>query len=91
MLENEFKENHHSLFYFILVYCINTLNSYDNEKLVKNELNIGVDDKNRIYVSVNRIMYDLFFTEMEGSIDGHTISFNSGKNDFDLKSIYDNN
>ena len=89
--KNELKEYHHSLFYPILVYCINTLNSYDNEKLIKNKLNIGVDNKNRIYVSVNRMMYDLFFTEMEGSIDGQTINFNSGKNDFDLKPIYDNN
>ena len=90
IFENKLKECHHSLFYPILVYCINTLNSYDKEKLNKNKLNIGVDSKNRIYVSVNRMMYDLFFTEKEGSIDGHTINFNLGKNDFDLKSIHDN-
>ena len=90
IFENKLKECHLSLFYPILVYCINTLNSYDKEKLNKNKLNIGVDSKNRIYVSVNRTMYDLFFTEKEGSIDGHTINFNLGKNDFDLKSIHDN-
>ena len=33
----------------------------------------------------------IFFTEKEGSIDGHTINFNLGKKDFDLKSIHDNN
>ena len=91
IFENKLKECHHSLFYPILVYCINTLNSYDKEKLNKNKLGIGVDSKNRIYVSVNHTMYDLFFTEKEGSIDGHTINFNLGKNDFDLKSIHDNN
>ena len=69
---------------------INTLNSYDKEKLIKNKLNIGVDHEKRIYVSVNRMMYDLFFTENEGSIDGHTINFHLGKKHFDLKCFNDN-
>jgi len=87
-IKEELKEYHHSLFYPILVYCVEVLNSYDQENLSKNKLNIGVDNFNRIYVSVNRMMYDLFFTEMKGSIDGHTINFNLGKNKFDLKSIH---
>ena len=33
-------------------------------------------------------MYDLFFTEQKGSINGHTIDFNFGKDKFDLKSIH---
>ena len=36
-------------------------------------------------------MYDLFFTENEGSIGGiddHAIDFNLGKNDCNLKSIH---
>ena len=37
------------------------------------------------------MIYDFFFTEKQGSIDGHTINFNLGKNDFDLKSNQDNN
>ena len=88
--ENELKEYHHSLFYPILVYCVDVLNSYDEKRLSKNKLNIGIDKNNRIYITVNRMMYDLFFTEMEGSIDGHTIDFNLGKEEFDLKSIHNN-
>jgi len=45
------------------------LNSYDKEKLIKNKLNIGVEHEKRIYVSVNRMIYDLFFTKNEGSIN----------------------
>ena len=71
--KNKLKEYHHSLFYPILVYCVEVLNSYDKKELEKNKLKLGIDKKERIYVSVNCKMYDLFFTEMEGSIDGHTV------------------
>ena len=87
-LKEYLKEYHHSLFYPILAYCVEVLNSYDLEKLEKNKLRIGIDKNRRIYVSVNRMIYDLFFTEKEGSIDGHTIDFNLGKDKFNLKSIH---
>ena len=41
----------------------------------------------RIYVTVNRQMYDLFFTEKEGSIDNQVINFKFGKDNFNIKSF----
>ena len=82
----ECEEYHHSLFYPILQYCINLLNSCNKEKLEEIKKKIGFYDK-RIYVTVNRQMYDLFFTEKEDSIDNQIINFNFGKDNFNIKSF----
>ena len=81
------EEYHHSLFYPILKYCIDVLNN--SKDLDKLKLNIGLyDNDNKIYVTVGRQMYDLFFTGNQGPINDHNIKFNYGKNNFGIKSIY---
>ena len=79
-------EYHHSLFYPIFRYCITVLNSSDKAKLEKIKYKIGIDDKKNIYVSVGRDIFDLFIMEEKDSIDEHEISFDSGKENFDLYS-----
>ena len=87
LFEFETKEYHHSLFYPILKYCIDVLNN--TKDLDKLKLNIGFyDHDNKIYVTVGRQMYDLFFTRGEGYINEHKIKYNCGKNNFGIKSIY---
>ena len=84
--EIEPEEYHHSLFFPILKYCINILkNAKDLDKL---KLSIGFyGNDNKIYVTVGRQMYDLFFTEGEGTIsDSNKITFDCGKDKFKLKS-----
>ena len=44
-----------------------------------NRLKIGLDKYGKIYVAINRYMYDLFFTEKEDSINCRNINFNEGK------------
>ena len=87
----EAKEYHHSLFYPILTYCIDILNS---KKEIDNlKFKVGLFGKdNKIYATVGREMYNLFFTEKKGSINkyGVEIEFNQGKLYFDLKSIHKN-
>ena len=81
------EEYHHSLFYPILKYCIDVLNN--SKDLDKLKLNIGLyDNDNKIYVTVGRQMYDLFFTGNQGPINDHNIKFNYEKNNFGIKSIY---
>ena len=85
--ESEAKENHHSLFYPILKYCVNVLNSSDSQKLNDLKFKIGQDkNKDKIYVCVGRQMYDLFFVKKEGKIDDQIIDFKVGKNNFELMS-----
>ena len=79
------KECHHSLYYPILKYCIDVLNN--SKDLDKLKFNIGLYDKdNKIYVTVGRQMYDLFFTGGQGPINDHNINFSYGKNNFAIKS-----
>ena len=79
----ECEEYHHSLFYPILHYCINTLNSLNLKQLEKIKTKIGFyGEDQKIYVTVNRQMYELFFTEEEGLIDNQKINFNYGKDKF---------
>ena len=87
----ECEEYHHSLFYPILHYCINILNSCNQKQLEKIKGKIGFygDDK-KIYVTTNRQMYDLFFMEKEAIIDNQKINFNYGKDKFNLRSFSSN-
>ena len=86
----EIKEYHHSLFYPILCYCIDVINSTLDLNAIKYK--VGLYKKNkRIYVTVGRDMYDLFFTEKTGKIDNVEIEFSLGKNEFLLNSIHENN
>jgi len=86
LLDFESEEYHHSLFYPILKYCIDVLNN--SKDLDKLKMNIGLyDNDNKIYVTVGRQMYDLFFTSSQGPINDHNINFNYGKNNFGIKSI----
>lgn len=84
--EIEPEECHHSLFFPILKYCINILNNAKD--LDKLKFNIGFyGNDNKIYVTVGRQMYDLFFTEGEGTFnDSNKITFDCGKDKFKLKS-----
>ena len=87
----ECEEYHHSLFYPILHYCINILNSCNLNQLEKNKGKIGFyGDDRKIYVIVNRQMYDLFFMEKEALIDNQKINFNYGKDKFNLRSFSSN-
>ena len=85
--DNDLEDYHHSLFYPILTYCINVLNSSNKEYLEKMKFKIGIDAYLKIYVSVGRQMYDLFFTEGEDSINNYNINFDSGKDKFNLRSV----
>ena len=86
LLDFKTEDYKHSLFYPILKYCIDVLNN--TKDLDKLKLNIGFyGDDNKIYVTVGRQMYDLFFTRGEGYINDHKIEFNYGKNNFGIKSI----
>ena len=85
--DSDLEDYHHSLFYPILKYCINVLNSSKKEYLEKMKYKIGIDDSSKIYVSVGRQMYDLFFTESEGVINNNSINFDSGKDKFNLRSV----
>ena len=87
----ELKEYHHSLFYPILQYCIDVLNSYDKDKLKEMHLKIGFNQSMQIYVSLNRQICDLFFSEKEDFIHGQNIDIKEGKNIFNIKSTYENN
>ena len=89
--DNNFKleEYHHSLFYPILCYCVQCINSSTNLENIK--LKVGLESKNRIYIVVGREMYDLFFTEKTDKIDEVEIEFKFGKKDFYLKSIKESN
>ena len=73
--DNDLEDYHHSLFYPILTYCINVLNSSNKEYLEKMKFKIGIDAYLKIYVSVGRQMYDLFFTECEDTINNYNINF----------------
>ena len=84
--EPEKKEYHHSLFYPILSYCIEILNSTKDPSTIK--FKVGLNKDNEIYVTVGREMYDLFFLEKSGNIDDVEIEFNLGKNNFLLTSIH---
>ena len=84
--EPEKKEYHHSLFYPILSYCIEVLNSTKDPSTIK--FKVGLNKYNEIYVTVGREMYDLFFLEKAGNIDDVEIEFNLGKNNFLLTSIH---
>jgi len=80
------KEYHHSLFYPILTYCVDLLNSTQDKESLKYKVGIFGRKKN-LYVTVGTNMYDLFFTEKEDMIDGKEIKFNYGKKNFLLLSI----
>ena len=63
--ELECKEYHHSLFYPILYYCINILNSIKREQLDKIKNIIGFyDDDRKIYLTVNRQIFDFSLLTM---------------------------
>jgi len=80
-------EYHHSLYYPILKYCVDLLNNSNSKDLDKLKMNIGLYDKdNKIYVTVGRQMYDLFFTGGQGPINDYNIDFSYGKNNFAIKS-----
>lgn len=84
--ENKIIKYQHSLFYPILQYCIDILNSTINLETIKYKVGFyGRDYK--IYVIVGRQMNDLFFTEQKGDIDNVEIEFNLGKTNFHLKSL----
>ena len=85
--DDDLEDYHHSLFYPILTYCINVLNSSNKEYLEKMKFKIGIDAYLKIYVSVGRQMYDLFFTKGEDSINNYNINFDSGKDKFNLRSV----
>ena len=87
--DSDLEDYHHSLFYPILKYSINILNTKDDNYLSENRNKIGIDENNKIYISVGRQMYDLFFTESEALIDDTEIKFDKGKNNFSLNSVHD--
>ena len=84
--EPEIKNYHHSLFYPILCYCVDVINKADN----LNKFKIGLDEYDRIYITVGREMYDYFFLEKAGNLDNVEIEFNSGKENFLLSSVHIN-
>ena len=76
--DSDLEDYHHSLFYPILKYSINILNTKDDNYLSENRNKIGIDENNKIYISVGRQMYDLFFTESEAinlAAKKHSLSF----------------
>lgn len=88
-LEDDFllEDYHHSLFYPILKYCVDILNSYDTKQTKELKYLIGIDYYERIYVSVGRQMYYLFFTGKKGHINNHDINFKEDRGNFDLKFV----
>ena len=86
--EPEIKNYHHSLFYPILCYCVDIINKTDDLNKIK--FKVGLDENDRIYVTVGREMYDYFFLEKVGNLDNVEIEFNSGKKDFLLSSVHNN-
>jgi len=86
--ELEAKEYHHSLFYPILYFCIEIINSTDD--LDKIKYKVGLDKDGRIYVTVGREMNDLFFMEDSGNLDNKEIEFDSGKENYLLTSVHHN-
>ena len=87
--EPEIKEYQHSLFYPILSYCIEIINSNKDPNKMKFKVGLfGNDDK--IYATVGRVMYDYFFMGETFKEDEFEIEFSSEQKNFNLKSIHHN-
>ena len=86
--ELEAKEYHHSLFYPILCYCIEIINSTDD--LDKIKYKVGLDKDGRIYVIVGREINYLLFMEDTDNLNNKEIEFDSGKENYLLTSVHHN-